>query len=476
VNVLIDGKQIRELGKMASFGERALVFNERRSATIEASSPTMDVFTIDEQAFKGVITEQMKDALTQHIELQNTKVGLKTLKHVRLIGAGAFGSVRMVEHKQTGFRYALKRIKKKNGEVPEDVKRECQLLSENCHPFVLNFVATFETNASIYILTELITGGQLYEQVVTKMGTCMSKRHAQFYIGSLVLILEALHNHQIVYRDLKPENVMLDKQGFLKLVDLGMAKKLEEAEGMRTFTVCGSLVFMAPEVINGNGYGKGCDIWSLGVMLFEFVCGELPFEGEEDDDVIKGIVDGALEFPQSYNDSSGKNIMKALLTKDPQKRLGAGARGWEDIKGHKFFKQGQNDLFGKIKGRAIKPPHVPDDEAYSDERELKDLSLSDDEELGKDEETDLGCRMMAAFRKFDLDGDGKIDRKELGVVLQKIDKATFTDKMVDDMFSAVDVDDSGDIQFEEFIAWIFDEEGNDLRDMFRSVTRLDVSA
>merc|ERR1712113_725122 len=111
------------------------------------------------------------------------------------------------------------------GEVPEDVQRECAILAENVHPFVMNFVATFDTSASVYILTELITGGQLYEEVVQTRGT-LTKKHAQFYIGSLVLILEALHNHHIVYRDLKPENVMLDKQGFLKLVDLGMAKKL----------------------------------------------------------------------------------------------------------------------------------------------------------------------------------------------------------------------------------------------------------
>merc|ERR1712087_616726 len=131
--------------------------------------------------------------------------------------------------------------------------------------------------------------------------------------------------------------------------------------------------------------------------------------------------------------------------KDPAKRLGSGARGWDDIKCHKFFKQGQNDLFGKIKGRVLTPPWAPTGESYCDERSLTEtIGLSDSGELGEDEESDLGCRMMSAFRKFDLDGNGEIDRNELGKVLQRIDKSTFTDEVVDQMFQAVDVNNDGE--------------------------------
>ncbi|CAE7816886.1 pkaC [Symbiodinium necroappetens] len=120
-----------------------------------------------------------------------------------MIGVGAFGSVRLVEHVKTGARYALKRIKKEDGQVPMEIQEECNLLGMASHPFVLQLVRSFQTEKSLYILTELITGGQLYEQMRDKMGTA-SRRHAQFYTGSLVLILEALHLAGVAYRDLKP--------------------------------------------------------------------------------------------------------------------------------------------------------------------------------------------------------------------------------------------------------------------------------
>merc|ERR1712087_774565 len=116
---------------------------------------------------------------------------------------------------------------------------------------------------SVYMLTELITGGGLHA-AIRKIPTVLTRAQAQFYTGCLILILEALSDRRIMYRDLKPENVMLDAQGYLKLVDFGIAKKLEEGKG-QTFSVIGTPHYMAPEVLSGRGYGMEVDIWSLGV-------------------------------------------------------------------------------------------------------------------------------------------------------------------------------------------------------------------
>ncbi|CAK0892248.1 unnamed protein product, partial [Prorocentrum cordatum] len=243
-----------------------------------------------------------------------------------------FGSVRLVEHAKTGQRYALKRVPKRRGKkVEELVVRECDLLAEMDHPFILKLVKNFDTASSIYILTELLTGGELFA-ALERLKRVLTREEAQFYAGSLVLVLDYLGDRRIVFRDLKPENVMLDGQGYIKLIDFGTAKKLAKDEG-RTFTKIGSCQFMAPEVPLGRGYGTEVDIWSLGIMLFEFVCGYLPFGRELDNssevEIYRSAQEDNLTFPQFYKDSDGKHLMRGLLRKDPKSRLGTGLDGFQ---------------------------------------------------------------------------------------------------------------------------------------------------
>merc|ERR1712217_855610 len=144
------------------------------------------------------------------------------------------------------------------------------------------------------------------------------------YAGSLILALEVLHEANIVFRDLKPENVMLDARGYLRLIDFGIAKKLDEVS-CRTFTIIGSFHFMAPEVARGQGYGTEVDVWSLGVMLFEFVCGILPF-GRDDLQgtplsILRAVQTQNLAFPEEYRDLVGKHCIRGMLRKEPERRL-----------------------------------------------------------------------------------------------------------------------------------------------------------
>jgi len=196
--------------------------------------------------------------------------------------------------------------------------------------------------------------------------------------------LEELADRNIVYRDLKPENVMLDQQGYLKLIDFGIAKKLEEGK-CKTFTMIGTPHYMAPEVMRGHGYGTEVDIWSLGVMLFEFVCGHLPFADDLDDptEVCTAVLKDPLAFPSRYRDQPGKALMQGLLCRQPKKRLGAGIHGFEDIRQAEFFKLNgsSNELFNKIMGRELDPPVIPKGETYCSPDEV-DCTLSDAGELG----------------------------------------------------------------------------------------------
>lgn len=380
VKVSIDSKEIRTMGKNSYFGERALLFDEPRTASVEVTSSECELWSIEKRTFSMIVKGNMQAALMQRISLQDTSVNLKDVRHIRTIGAGAAGIVRLVQHKKTQVRYALKRVKKHHGKIPDEVQRECDLLAQNDHPFIMALVKTFETPKYVYILTELITGGELHAAIRT-IPTVLSRPQAQFYTGSLVIVLEELSDRNIVYRDLKPENVMLDAQGYLKLIDFGIAKKLEEGKS-RTFTMIGTPHYMAPEVMRGHGYSTEVDLWSLGVMLFELVCGYLPFADELDDptEVCTAVLKHNLTFPSRYRDQHGRALMQGLLCRQPKKRCGSGIHGFEDVKNAEYFKVGHQggDLFNKIMGRELDPPVTPKGETYCAEDDQNDPSDLED--------------------------------------------------------------------------------------------------
>eukprot|EP00403_Amphidinium_massartii_P032337 CAMPEP_0178445562 /NCGR_PEP_ID=MMETSP0689_2-20121128/40253_1 /TAXON_ID=160604 /ORGANISM="Amphidinium massartii, Strain CS-259" /LENGTH=1263 /DNA_ID=CAMNT_0020070161 /DNA_START=66 /DNA_END=3857 /DNA_ORIENTATION=+ len=385
VQVLIGEKVIRTMGRNAYFGERALIFDEKRTATIEVTSQEAEFWSLEKATFLQIMNEKMKQALDARIRLQDTSVTLKDVRACKVIGTGAAGIVRLVEHKTTRTRYALKKVAKKKGNIPADLQRECALLKESDHPMIMALVKTFETDKSVYLLTELITGGELYS-AIRMIPTALSRTQAQFYTGSLVIVLEELSDRSIVYRDLKPENVMLDSQGYLKLIDFGIAKKL--GDDNKTFTTIGTPHYMAPEVMRGRGYGTEVDLWSLGVMLFEFVCGYLPFgdDLEEPTEVCTAVMKAPLNFPAGYRDKRGRSLIQGLLCRQTARRIGCGLRGFDDIREHEFFKldAAQSSIFDRIMGRELDPPVIPEGETYSDDPAVISASaeLSDAGELG----------------------------------------------------------------------------------------------
>jgi serine/threonine protein kinase len=246
---------------------------------------------------------------------------------------------------------------------------------------------------------------------------------------------------------------------------------------------------MAPEVIKARGYGTECDIWAVGIMLYEFVIGILPFgEGGEDDmDIAEEVVNDELEFPEVYVDYLGRRLIKGLLEKDPDKRLGVvGCTGFSDIKNNKYFQAGvKGDLFSMIEGREMKAPVVPECESYEDATNLgrsKLCTMSDEEELGVDDVSDSGGKVLDVFNTCDLKKNGVIDRDELKQVLTALNPGYFTDDVLDKIMLCADRNRDGRIDYQEFVAWLFPESETDrdrcetdpVIDNFRHAFELDV--
>jgi len=355
------GKQARTINKNGNVGIDALLLHGPRRTTVRVLSDEALLWRVDGKVFDQLVTGSARQELIERFELRDTDVALSDLRHVRVIGTGGFGSVRLVEHKQVPLQYALKRVRKQHGHAMRMVARECALLAELDHPFILLLVKTFEKAASTYILTELVTGGELLS-ALDHIARPLTRSEAQFYTGAVLLVLEFLHDRSIVFRDLKPENVLLDAWGYVKLIDFGTAKKLDRNEG-RTFTRIGSYHFMAPEVVRGRGYGSAVDLWSLGVMLFEFVCGYLPFGHDIIDptgvEICRAVQLQNLAFPPRYLDRPGKYLLRGLLSKEPETRLGAGAEGTRSIRDHEYFAVDSGvNLFEAILRRQLPPPYV----------------------------------------------------------------------------------------------------------------------
>jgi len=235
----------------------------------------------------------------------------------------------------------------------------------------MHLVKILETPSSIYLLTEYIAGGELHAAIRT-ISTVLSRKQAMFYTGSMLLMLECLRERQIVYRDLKPENLMLDAQGYLKLIDFGSAKRLTRG-CPRAFTMVGTPHYMAPEVMRSKGYGTAVDCWALGVVLYELVCGCLPFGDnlETTKEVCRAVLAGDLQFPPEL-DETARSLLVKILVPHPEVRLGCGQSGYAEIKASSFFSTAGLDLgreddsggscpdyFGLLLGREIEAPIPP---------------------------------------------------------------------------------------------------------------------
>eukprot|EP00004_Rigifila_ramosa_P009009 TRINITY_DN2046_c0_g1_i10.p1 TRINITY_DN2046_c0_g1~~TRINITY_DN2046_c0_g1_i10.p1 ORF type:complete len:311 (-),score=80.79 TRINITY_DN2046_c0_g1_i10:208-1140(-) len=238
--------------------------------------------------------------------------------------------------KDTNRIYAMKELTKSKLIDSDEVRgatTERELLRKVNHPLIVGLKFAFQTQHKLFLVLDYMPGGELFR--LLRVEHKFTEARSKFYVIEIVLALEYLHKNNIIYRDLKPENILLGADGHIALTDFGLAKD-NLPDGDVTYTICGTAEYLAPEVVDGRGYDKSVDWWSLGTLIYEMLTGKPPFLAEEVPDMYQKILHADLVLPSGISPACG-DLLRGLLDRDPEHRLGAGPRDAESIKAHPFF-------------------------------------------------------------------------------------------------------------------------------------------
>ncbi|XP_078516409.1 RAC-alpha serine/threonine-protein kinase [Lissotriton helveticus] len=282
--------------------------------------------------------EDMEVALTKpKLTKPKHKVTMNEFEYLKLLGKGTFGKVILVKEKATGRYYAMKILKKEVIVAKDEVAHtltENRVLQNSRHPFLTALRYSFQTHDRLCFVMEYANGGELFFHLSKER--VFSEERAQFYGAEIVSALDYLHSEKnVVYRDLKLENLMLDKDGHIKITDFGLCKEgIKDGATMKTF--CGTPEYLAPEVLEDNDYGRAVDWWGLGVVMYEMMCGRLPFYNQDHEKLFELILMEEIRFPRTLSPEA-KSLLSGLLKKDPKQRLGGGPDDAKEIMQHKFF-------------------------------------------------------------------------------------------------------------------------------------------
>ena len=311
------------------------------------------------------------------------KIKLKDYEQLKTVGLGSYGRVRLCKHKKTGDIFVMKILKKneiiKQKQV-DHVYSEFNILINLKHPFIVQLLGyNFDDPKYVYFILEYIQGGELFTLLRTKRTFPIPQ--ARFYIAHIITIFEYLHSKNIVYRDLKPENILINKNGYLKLTDFGFAKQLENE---KTYTLCGTPEYLAPEIILNKGHGKAVDWWTLGILLYEMLVGIDPFSDDDPMKTYQKILKGKINFPKTIN-KDAKSLIKHLLTQDTSKRFGCLKSGVKDILNHRFFEGFDWKNFVYL---SMPAPYIPNVKSDDDTSNFEKYPESDGEIPAVDKKND----------------------------------------------------------------------------------------
>lgn len=378
---------------------------------------------MDEQSFGGNQAESTSKckASSESIAFKLPDLGISSpsdLECIKTVGTGTFGRVMLVKNKRHKGLANAESVKSDNSQshsrkapaiVParhgyyalkvlnisqviklrqvDHVKNEKNCLLEIQNPFIVQLFWTYHDDNYLYMLLEYVPGGELFTYL--RNAHKFENDKALFYAAEIVSALAGLHEKDIIYRDMKPENVLIDCQGHVKLTDFGFAKKVKD----RTWTLCGTPEYLAPEIIQSKGHGKAVDWWSLGILIYEMLAGFPPFFDENPFDIYRKILESRLEFPRHF-EVEARDLIKKLLTADRTRRLGCLKKGSTDVMDHKWFSS-RGFTWDDVYNRKLRPPILPIVNHPGDHQNFEDFD--DDEEFSTDNATDEERELFKDF-------------------------------------------------------------------------------
>ncbi|XP_027457029.1 ribosomal protein S6 kinase alpha-2 isoform X6 [Zalophus californianus] len=315
------------------------------------SEPTIED-TVEEE--EGTVKEI---DISHHVKEGFEKADPSQFELLKVLGQGSYGKVflvRKTKGSDAGQLYAMKVLKKATLKVRDRVrsKMERDILAEVNHPFIVKLHYAFQTEGKLYLILDFLRGGDLFSRLSKEV--MFTEEDVKFYLAELALALDHLHGLGIIYRDLKPENILLDEEGHIKITDFGLSKEAIDHD-KRAYSFCGTIEYMAPEVVNRRGHTQSADWWSFGVLMFEMLTGSLPFQGKDRKETMALILKAKLGMPQ-FLSMEAQSLLRALFKRNPCNRLGAGIDGVEEIKRHPFF---VTIDWNKLYRKEIKPPFKP---------------------------------------------------------------------------------------------------------------------
>jgi serine/threonine protein kinase len=288
---------------------------------------------------------------------------------LRTIGVGAFSHVDLCFHRSSQ-RYCVMKVMTKSRLIElnqeEHVIAEVKILRKVPHPNVVALYGTFQDNMNVYLVQEFLSGGEVFSHLRT-LGY-FDVDTTRFYAAEVLLVFQALHAAKVVYRDLKPENLVFSADGHIKFIDFGFAKVIDD----RTYTLCGTPEYLAPEVVKGEGASFASDWWAFGVLLYEFLVGESPFRDDNETAMYQRICRGEVVYPPEL-DPLTVDLLRGLLRVDASARLGCTAIGAEEIKRHAWFR---GIDWAKAYAHRYQPPLMPMIEGPGDASNFPDYTDS----------------------------------------------------------------------------------------------------
>jgi serine/threonine protein kinase len=368
---------------------------------------------------------------TKYIE--RVKVNVKTdFVTFRVLGRGGFGAVHACRKRNSGTIYAMKCINKKLVKVKtalENVMEERNVLTMMDSPFVTNLKYALMDEENLYLIMDLMLGGDLKFHLIHSVR--FPEKRAKFYAAQVLLALEHVHSKNVIYRDMKLENVLLDHNGNCRISDLGLAVVTKKpVKGY-----AGTPGYTAPEMVSGHFYGPSADIFSYGVMLYRMLYGQKPFKGKIDKELDKAVVERQATYPPEVFSDDARDLLQGLLQKKPDKRLGSGFRGIQEIKDHPFF---ESIDWGLLEAGYLDPPFVPskfDVNAAS----LKDIG---DFDKGKYRHVKIDERFKDTVNNFEHI-NVKALQEEMVAVLEKADENVNFEKFAESYPGRNNVDGAG---------------------------------